>query len=444
MPQRRAYHGRLRWPGIEQGPPPPNTFFGPTVPVADVRAQAGARAVVDPGGGVPFTSSATLAAAIAANPSARLFVCTSSTPAITAPVQLDPGYTILFPGAVGSKIIDGAGRDIVPFELLPGALIKGGKIQNWGTTTHGTGIVLRGAAAEDVVVTDCFETGISLQTNSAGRISHCTLFDNGHNGYGSGTDDCILEFNNVYGNNTRLISPGNEGGAGKLLFAGHGLFKRNWVHGNLGFGAWWDTGNSDWIIEDNVCEDNSFAGIFYEANFGSEIRHNYIANNGRTGTIGGTAATIENCVNMRLSDNAADRVAPDGQIYPVDVHHNIFDHTRTDGIPTGALIVLWDHTDSPTRHVANHDIHDNQFWCRGTPGIVPIRCKDQDVSPTGGIPTTNFQLWDMDNHFSDNEYQVLSLSNSYWQWDVGTGFGVTKTWAQWLAFHSGDGPRVLI
>jgi hypothetical protein len=182
------------------------------------------------------------------------------------------------------------------------------------------------------------------------------------------------------------------------------------------------------VIEEYVCENNQRSGFFYEANDGSVIRHLYIVNNGITGIIGGQSPTFENCVQARISD--ANCVTTRGQF-----QNNLMDFTGTQSGTFGALFLLWDHTGSVGRSAQNWDIHDNQFWLRGT--------QNQRV---GGEDTASvdFPVWSSGNSFFGNQYKVASSSQSYWKWDTGTGTGITKTWAEWQAFHSGDIDRSLI
>jgi hypothetical protein len=177
--------------------------------------------------------------------------------------------------------------------------------------------------------------------------------------------------------------------------------------------------------------------MFTEANYGMIIRRNYIFNNGVNQSIGTQPPTHENCVNVRISDNSSDRTNPDGNVTPVEFYRNIVDHTDFSAAVLGDLILLWDHTDSASRHTANIDVYENQFWLRDSTS-QRIRAKDQDVIPPGGPFTTDYQIWDLDCHYWDNEYHVTDMAESYWMWDTGTGVGVAKTWAEWQAIHTGD------
>lgn len=344
-------------------------------------------------------------------------------------------------------ILDGGGADVAGIIInptAPGVTIRGGEIRNYGTTqvgTSGRGVLISGANAviEDVNIWDCFVTGVAIQAQ-ASTLRRLSLHDNGIQGFGTGntgpgqTDNLVIEYNEIYGNNTRLQSPGAEGGSSKILFSGNGVYRFNYSHDNMGFGPWWDTDNWNWIIEENVIENEYFSGLFLEANYGLIARRNFIRNNGKNIQVGTTVPSFSNTVNIRLSDNAANRVAPDGQVRPLEVYQNIVDNTVFPGGPSGRMILMWDHTDSASRHVSNNDVYHNQFWIRNT-SQGQIRGRDNDVSPTGSTPTTDYQVWNLDNHFFDNEYHVLNTTTAYWMWGQGTETGDTSplTYPQWQA-----------
>ena len=425
----------LRWrrgATANPAPPPPGNPFGPTDGAAAIRAGAGARAVTNPGGGVSFNSSGSLQAAINAQGTGTTFVCSVTNPTWNS--QVDTGTknpTIIFPGAVGQTVIQCNDGQFFPMALGSGTL-KGGTWLNAGTasTVHGVRIYGDNVVVEDVVVSEMWDSGIAFAGGDNARVSHCTMHANGLAGYSSSfaTINIEMEYCNIFGNNTRQVNPGNEGGAGKIVQTTGGHFHHNYAHDNIGFGIWWDTGCRDVLIEENVTENNLRAGLFYEANDKSVIRRNYLVDNGRATTIGGQTRTHENCVQLRVADSNC--VTGRG-----DVSFNYIDWTLGGAdSELGMLLMLWDHTATVARSCQNWDVHDNQFWCRTA---FNQRVGGQDTA------TGSFPVW-ANNSFFGNQYKVASLANSYWKWDSGTGQGVSQNWAGWQGFHSGDIDRSLI
>ncbi len=412
--------------------PPPGNPYGPTAGAAAVRSGSGARAVTNPGGGISFNSSGSLQSAINANPTGTLFVCTVTNPLWNSTVDTGTkAPTIIFPGTVGQIVIEGNNAQLFPIHLGNNATLKGGTWQNFGgaSTIHGPRFSGDNSVIEDVVVSGMWDSGIAFASANGSRVSHCTMHSNGLSGYsGANTADNItMEYCNIYNNNTRGVNPGNEGGAGKIVQSIVGSFDHNWAHDNNGFGIWWDTACRDWVIEENVCENNARTGLFYEANDKGLIRRNYCVNNGNNAVIGGQSPSFENQVQLRVADSNC--VTGRGS-----VEFNLLDYTLAQDGNRGGLLLLWDHTGTVARSCQNWDVHDNQFWLRGS---VNQRVGGQDTA-AGAFP-----VW-ANNSFFNNQYRVASLSNSYWKWDSGTGSGVSKTWAQWQAFHSGDIDRQVI
>jgi parallel beta-helix repeat protein len=415
--------------GVEVTPPPPSQTYGPTLGRASVIAGVGARTVGSPGTGISFNSSSSLQSAINANPVGSTFVCSTNTPVWNSSVDTGTkAPTIIFPGIVGQRVINGGGSQVIPLNLGPGATLQGGTWQNFGNAdfNHGLRLYGDGATVEDAVVSDIFSSGIAVAGGDNCTISHCTTHDNGMSGYSCSTTslNLTIEYCDVYGNNTRGLNPGNQGGAGKISgtdTSGH--FHHNYAHDNNGFGMWWDTltNTSGCLIEENVCENNARTGLFYEANDAAVIRHNYVANNGSSATIGSQLAAITNCVQLRVSDSNC--ITGRG-----DVSFNLLDYTPAQTTELGMLLVLWDHTGTVARSCQNWDVHDNQFWLRGT---LNQRVGGQDTA-TGALPVWN------NNSFYSNQYRVASMTVSYWKWDTGTGGGVPQDYVSWQGFHGGD------
>jgi hypothetical protein len=53
----------------------------------------------------------------------------------------------------------------------------------------------------------------------------------------------------------------------------------NWVHHNHGAGIWADTNNNDFVIEDNVIEDNDSEALFYELSYNLVVSGNTFRRN---------------------------------------------------------------------------------------------------------------------------------------------------------------------
>jgi hypothetical protein len=394
----------------------------------------GPRTVTDPGGGISFNSSSSLQSAINAQPINSVFVCSVSNPTWTGSVF--PGTkqpTIIFPGPVGQKVISGGGGNFIAINGGNNVTIKGGTWQNFANQFAGI------VTGDDWVIQDAVVTAIGYATGGVGisvqgsgaLVSHCALHSNTNMGMTviTGGHGAAVEYCEIYNNNTGLFNPGNQGGAFKFFQSSNGWVHHNWVHDNIGFGMWWDTLDLDWLIEENVSENNQRTGLFYEANFGSVIRRNYVVDNGRDTVIGGQNPSPENCTQVRLSDcNAAGG-------NPVQVTRNYIDFTLAQTATLGGLLLIWDHTGTTARSAQNTDVFENQFWLRGTNNQ---RVGGEDTA-SGGFP-----VWSSDNNFFNNEYRVASNTVSYWKWDTGTGVGIPRNFTEWQGFHPTGETRISI
>jgi hypothetical protein len=93
----------------------------------------------------------------------------------------------------------------------------------------------------------------------------------------------VVEGNEIVGNNTddwesKVDGCGCSGGV-KFWAVNGADVRGNWVHDNRGAGLWADTNNNDFLIENNVIENNDGAAIIYEVSYNVVIRNNTIRHN---------------------------------------------------------------------------------------------------------------------------------------------------------------------
>ncbi|MEU6641079.1 right-handed parallel beta-helix repeat-containing protein [Saccharomonospora sp. NPDC046836] len=93
----------------------------------------------------------------------------------------------------------------------------------------------------------------------------------------------VVEGNEIVGNNTDDWESQVEGcgcTGGVKFWAVNGADVRgNWVHDNRGTGLWADTNNNDFLIENNLIENNDGAAIIYETSYNAVITNNTIRRN---------------------------------------------------------------------------------------------------------------------------------------------------------------------
>ena len=165
-------------------------------------------------------------------------------------------------------------------EAVSGVTLKGLTVSHSNTSavTRGGAVTLRGPGIviDAVAVVECDSIGIVID-GSGFVIRNSTVDACGQLGMNIRGSDAVVENNVVRNNNTRGFNKWWE--AGGMKFVGNGGLKRSQVRrnsavGNRGDGLWFDWGNSDNLVENNVVAFNDGFGIHYEAGGPARIRNN--------------------------------------------------------------------------------------------------------------------------------------------------------------------------
>ncbi|MGH3762036.1 right-handed parallel beta-helix repeat-containing protein [Actinophytocola sp.] len=130
--------------------------------------------------------------------------------------------------------------------------------------------------------------GAGMMAGARQTVRANCLKDNGQYGINAyqgdnGITDLLVEGNEITGNNTgdwesKVDGCGCSGGV-KFWAVDGADVRGNWVHDNRGTGLWADTNNNDFLIENNVIEDNDGPAIFYEISYNAIIRNNVLRRN---------------------------------------------------------------------------------------------------------------------------------------------------------------------
>ncbi|MFI6301343.1 right-handed parallel beta-helix repeat-containing protein [Amycolatopsis thailandensis] len=190
----------------------------------------------------------------------------------------------------------------------PGAVLDGGGVNRYAFTQQARDVVIRGltirgfAAPRDqgVVNHDSGEhwtiegntiednRGAAMMAGPRQEILRNCLRNNGQYGInayraGDGITGLLVEGNEITGNNTddwEKQVPGCGCSGGAKFWAVNGAdIRGNWVHHNHGAGLWADTNNNDFLIEDNLIEDNEAEALFYEISYNLVVRDNTFRRN---------------------------------------------------------------------------------------------------------------------------------------------------------------------
>lgn len=135
--------------------------------------------------------------------------------------------------------------------------------------------------------------GAGVSVGPGGLVEGCDVHHNGQLGLKvvgisrRGADEgraaaVAVRHNRVHHNRTLDFDHAWEAGGLKIAECRQGvLFADNWVHDNVGPGVWFDVYNHQATVRDNLVEDNSIRGIFYELSYGpTRIVGNVVRGNG--------------------------------------------------------------------------------------------------------------------------------------------------------------------
>ncbi len=244
----------------------------------------------------------------------------------------------------------------------------------------------------DVTVTGAAGTGIDVYGNGV-TLLRVAANDCGLAGLsGGGCSNVLVQDCTTVGNNTLGNDPDYDGGAGKWTQTDHVTIDGLVSHDNTGPGLWFDTDNTNVLIENNTIYNNhglqydySGSGIRCELDLGPVLIQNNIFY-GNTGP----SVQIESCRNFTVENNSFTGGSltledwPRGDAYTlqnITIEYNTFNDTV---IATEAP--NWDDTSAATKNITmDFDTYTN------TPGNYIVQWGDQlfytlsDVQSTLGV-----------------------------------------------------------
>ncbi|MDQ3787978.1 MAG: right-handed parallel beta-helix repeat-containing protein [Actinomycetota bacterium] len=268
------------------------------LPVPAAGEEENDRAVCDSTIGVPAPPEG----AVVVVPGTDLSAATRNNPPGTT-FWLSPGTHVLAHDRFGQVMP----KDGDAYLGAPGAVLDGQRINQAAFTQTAADVVIRGLTIrgfvapldqgvvnhdsgprwviEGNVIED--NDGAAMMAGVGQRVIGNCLRDNGQYGINAyragGLSDIVVEGNEITGNNTadwetRLPGCGCTGGM-KFWATNGADLRGNWVHHNHGVGIWADTNNNDFVVEDNLIEDNYAEGLFYELSYNMVLSGNTFRRN---------------------------------------------------------------------------------------------------------------------------------------------------------------------
>jgi hypothetical protein len=241
---------------------------------------------------------------------------------------------------------------------------------------------------------------------------HNRIVSNGQLGLGGGGSGMVSEHNEVANNNHAGHNPLWEAGGMKWANSAHHTFRRNWVHHNEGPGIWYDIDNYLPLVEENLSEQNTEQGMFYEISYQAEIRRNLVRGNGtRTALFYNrrVGVLVANSRDVWFHHNRVEDNTGGGVLAAEDVSRNA----------GGSLHGTWELT--------NLRVESNTVRFIGSGANTG---QVHGITLYGGSNTEYFTA--KNNRFIDNDYTVPATTTTTGTWFLWQG--AQKTWTAWQAY----------
>jgi hypothetical protein len=231
------------------------------------------------------------------------------------------------------------------------------------------------------------------------------FLQNGQLGFAIGYwTNLVFEDNVLDGNNYAGYSTNWEAGGTKFYGVVGLVVRNNVVRKNIGVGLWSDWDNRNVVYEGNWVENNTSAGIFYEASYDAVIRGNLLEVNGfhADGWVDGSGILVNSSTNVEIAANT------------------LLDNFQ------GVGATATDRGSGPfgPRELRNMYVHENTIRMTKTPPDYWTVA----AGIAGDDRETAF-LSSYGNRWQGNRYFICSYVRFHWK--AGNSPALPLTWAEW-------------
>lgn len=270
--------------------------------------------------------------------------------------QIQPKDGNSYLGAPGA-IIDGKGVNAFAFtQHAKNVTISNLVIQNFkapldqGVVNHDSGDnwTIKNSTIQN-------NAGAGMMAGAGQQVLHTCLRNNGQygmNAYKAGDSirGIVIADSEIVGNNTEdweRKKPGCGCSGGVKFWAVNGAdIRSTWVHDNRGAGLWADTNNNDFLIENNLIENNDAEAVFYETSYNLIMRNNVIRKNAlKSGKSFADRGDGFPEAAIYLSESGGDPAVP-ARTSKIDIYGNTFDNNWSG-------ITAWENADRFCNSPAN-------------------------------------------------------------------------------------------
>jgi len=274
--------------------------------------------------------------------------------------QVIPKDGNVYLGAPGA-VLDGQGINRAAFtQQAKNVVIRGLTIQNF-VAPQDQGVVNHDSGEHWIIENTTVQNnkGAGIMAGARQEVRHSCLRNNGQYGMNAYRSDStitalVVEGNEISGNNTddwETRSPGCGCSGGiKFWVVDKADVRGNWIHHNHGAGLWADTDNNDFLIENNLIEDNDAEALFYEISYNLVFRDNVLRRNslvaGKRRADKGDNFPV---ASVYLSESGGEPRVP-ARTHLIDIYDNTFEDNWSG-------ITAWENADRFCNSPANTSIN---------------------------------------------------------------------------------------
>lgn len=298
--------------------------------------------------------------------------------------------------------------------------LTGFTVEKYCSTFQGGAIAYNGYGlfCQSMIFQWCHACGINFSTydttppsGGPSIVFRNTKFLNcGQEGFSSGNSRGIeMTDCEIAGNNRAGYSLDLDAGGFKFFYCHDGTFSRNYVHNNFGNGAWWDAGNSGWIVSYNTIANNASLpnendqapnGLMFEAGGKrNRIYGNIVYGHKGAGIYNSSTEgtdIFQNIVTAGTSNTGTQR---NGTITCANDARNLTGYTTAGGITFGTVNI----------NMAYVNVHDN----------IMIHTTDTAADGIYSSTSVTNPSWT----FNNNTYIVPNLTTAFWRFDPNGAVG---------------------
>lgn len=244
-----------------------------------------------------------------------------------------------------------------------------------------------------------YRVGLRIGTTMIARYN--LVHNNGSFGMSGPGDDVLVEGNTITYNGDATGTV--ESGGTKFVRTNGLIVRGNTVSNNPAPGLWLDIANDDFLVENNLIEDNKKGGTSIEISYGGTIQNNTYRRNGLDDT---RSAVWPWGAGIGIKASGGTGLVVTGNVLEGNVHGIALQQQprgTNHGDPSGVDAEMY---------VKNVWVHDNTITLQTVPGHLyagSLGASQVVQDPSTGAPN----IFSRNNRFTDNDYILNGVTTAF-------------------------------